>query len=34
MLWLLLTSFASAQTTGGAIPAINAQLFRPSIDAT
>ncbi len=34
MLSLLLTSLALGQTTGGDVPAINAQLFRPSIDAT
>ena len=30
----LLASLALAQTAGGEVPALNAQLFRPSIDAT
>ncbi|MES2638487.1 MAG: OmpA family protein [Myxococcota bacterium] len=30
----LLTPFAAAQSTDGAVPAINAQNFRPSIDST
>ena len=34
MFMLLLATMASAQTSGGAVPDIDAQLFRPSIDAT
>ncbi|MFK7928450.1 MAG: OmpA family protein [Myxococcota bacterium] len=32
MIWFLLATLSQAQTTGGAVPELNGQLYRPSLD--